>query len=115
MRWGPTGLAIAILALIGYFFIRLIGESHDVFARFGVFGFTFDNNWDVAKNHYGAWPLVVGTLITSATALVIGVPVAGATALYITELCPRRLRAPLSAMVELLAAVPSVVYGLWGF
>jgi phosphate ABC transporter permease protein PstC len=115
MRWGLTGLAIAILVLIAYFFVRLIGESHDVFARFGVFGFTFDNNWDVAEGRFGAWALVVGTLITSATALVIGVPVAVATALYITELCPRRLRAPLSAMVELLAAVPSVVYGLWGF
>src|SRR2546421_1746193 len=114
MRWGLRGLAVAILALLAYFFIRLIGESHDVFARFGVFGFTFDNNWDVAGQKFGAWPLVVGTLITSATALVIGVPVAVATALYITELCPRRVRAPLTAMVELLAAVPSVVYGLWG-
>src|SRR2546423_2466478 len=103
MRWGLTGLAVAILVVIAYFFIRLIGESHDVFARFGVFGFTFDNNWDVHGARYGAWPLVVGTLITSATALVIGVPVAVATALYITELCPRRLRAPLTAMVELLA------------
>jgi phosphate ABC transporter permease protein PstC len=58
---------------------------------------------------------VVGTLITAATALAIGVPIAVGSALYITELCPRVLRAPLTAMVELLAAVPSVVYGLWGF
>jgi phosphate ABC transporter permease protein PstC len=58
--------------------------------------------------------LVVGTIITSAIALVIGVPVALAAALYVTELCPRRLRSPLTIMIELLAAVPSVVYGLWG-
>ena len=57
---------------------------------------------------------MVGTLITSAIALVIGVPVAIATALYISELCPRRVRQPLTILVELLAAVPSVVYGLWG-
>jgi phosphate ABC transporter permease protein PstC len=57
---------------------------------------------------------VVGTLITSAIALLIGVPVAVATAVYLVELCPRRLRQPLSMMVDLLAAVPSVVYGLWG-
>jgi phosphate ABC transporter permease protein PstC len=63
---------------------------------------------------YGALPLVVGTLITSAIALIIGVPVAIATALYITELAPNRVKAPLTITVELLAAVPSVVYGLWG-
>ena len=84
------------------------------FDRFGVFGFTFTNNWDVSRDIYGALPLLVGTLITSAVALLIGVPIAVATALYLTELCPRRLRGPLTVMVELLAAVPSVVYGLWG-
>jgi phosphate ABC transporter permease protein PstC len=64
---------------------------------------------------FGALPLVVGTLITSALALLIGVPVAVAAALFVTELCPRRLRSPLTILIELLAAVPSVVYGLWGF
>jgi phosphate ABC transporter permease protein PstC len=115
LRWGLTALALAVLALIAYFFIRLIGESNDAFSRFGVFGYTFTNDWDVAGSKFGALPLVVGTLITSGTALLIGVPVAVATALYVTELCPRRIRAPLTAMVELLAAVPSVVFGLWGF
>ena len=114
LRWGLTALAAAILALIAYFFIKLISESSTAFDRFGVFGFTFTNNWDVSHNIYGALPLLVGTLITSAVALLIGVPIAVATALYLTELCPRRLRGPLTVMVELLAAVPSVVYGLWG-
>jgi phosphate ABC transporter permease protein PstC len=114
LRWGLTGLAVAILALIAYFFGKLIDESSLAFGRFGVAGFTFTNNWDVSQSVYGALPLLVGTLITSAVALLIGVPVAVATALYLTELCPRRLRAPLTVMVELLAAVPSVVYGLWG-
>ena len=63
---------------------------------------------------FGAWALVLGTLITSAIALIIGVPVALATALFLTELCPRRARGPLAILVDLLAAVPSVVYGLWG-
>jgi phosphate ABC transporter permease protein PstC len=114
LRWGLTALAAAILALIAYFFIKLIDESSLAFNRFGVFGFTFTNNWDVSRDIFGALPLLVGTLITSAVALLIGVPVAVATALYLTELCPRRLRGPLTVMVELLAAVPSVVYGLWG-
>jgi phosphate ABC transporter permease protein PstC len=110
-----TLLSVAILLLIAYFFLKLIDESTTVFDRFGVFGFTFDNDWDVSKSVYGALPLVVGTLITSAIALAMGVPVAVATALYITELCPRRFRSPLTIVVELLAAVPSVVYGLWAF
>jgi phosphate ABC transporter permease protein PstC len=114
LRWGLTGLAAAILALIAYFFIKLTSESSLAFNRFGIFGFTFTNDWDVSRDIYGALPLLVGTLITSAVALLIGVPIAVATALYITELCPRRLRGPLTIMVELLAAVPSVVYGLWG-
>jgi phosphate ABC transporter permease protein PstC len=114
LKWGLTVLAGAILALIAYFFAKLVSESSMAFNRFGVFGFTFTNDWDVSRDVYGALPLLVGTLITSAVALCIGVPIAVATALYLTELCPRRLRGPLTVMVELLAAVPSVVYGLWG-
>jgi phosphate ABC transporter permease protein PstC len=113
MKLGLSALAAAILILLAYFFIRLIGESQDVFSKFGL-SFVLGNDWDVSRNIYHGAPLVVGTLITSAIALVIGVPIAVATALYINELCPRRLRTPLSVLVDLLAAVPSVVYGLWG-
>jgi phosphate ABC transporter permease protein PstC len=114
VRIALTGLAGLILLLIAFFFVRLFIEAKPAFDRFGYGGFVFDNNWDVSRAIYGAWPLVVGTLVTSAIALVIGVPVAIASALYLTELCPRRLRAPLTVTLELLAAVPSVVYGLWG-
>jgi phosphate ABC transporter permease protein PstC len=114
LKYGLTALAALILALIVYFFIRLVGEARPAFAKDGVFGFVFGNDWNVGAEHFGALPLVVGTLITSALALLIGVPVAVATAVYATELCPLRLRAPLTVLVELLAAVPSVVYGLWG-
>jgi phosphate transport system permease protein len=114
LRYGLTALAILILALIVYFFIRLVGEARPAFARAGVFGFVFNNDWNVGAERFGALPLVVGTLITSGLALLIGVPVAVAAAIYATELCPLRLRAPLTVLVELLAAVPSVVYGLWG-
>jgi phosphate ABC transporter permease protein PstC len=109
-----TALAAGILVLIGYFFVRLIVEAQPALSKFGAIGFTFDNNWDVSRSIYGAFPLVVGTLITSAIALIIGVPVAVATALYLTELSPLRLRGLLTVLLELLAAVPSVVYGLWG-
>jgi phosphate ABC transporter permease protein PstC len=114
LKYGLTALAALILALIVYFFVRLVGQAQPAFAHAGVFGFAFDNNWNPSAGHFGALPLVVGTLITSALALIIGVPVAVAAAIYTTELCPRQLRTPLTVLVELLAAVPSVVYGLWG-
>jgi phosphate ABC transporter permease protein PstC len=114
LKYGLTVLAGLILALIVYFFVRLVGESKPAFAHNGVLGFTFDNDWNVSGENFGALPLVLGTLITSALALLIGVPVAVATAIYANELCPLRLRGALTILVELLAAVPSVVYGLWG-
>jgi len=109
-----TGLALGILLLIAFFFYKLIADANPALSRFGVFGFTFSNNWNPSASIYGALPLLVGTLITSVIALAIGVPVAVAAALYLTELCPKRFRGPLTLLVDLLAAVPSVVYGLWG-
>jgi phosphate ABC transporter permease protein PstC len=114
-RWGLTALALGVVVILAYFFVRLYTESHEAFSHFGFFDFVFRNDWDVAGKIFGALPLVVGTLITSVIALAIGVPVAVSAALYLTELCPPRLRTPLTITVELLAAVPSVVYGLWGF
>ena len=114
LKYGLTALAALILALIVFFFVRLVGEADPAFAHEGVFGFIFGNDWNVSGEKFGALPLVVGTLITSGLALLIGVPVAVATAIYATELCPLRLRGALTVLVELLAAVPSVVYGLWG-
>jgi phosphate ABC transporter permease protein PstC len=114
LKWVLTLLAAGILALIVFFFIRLYGEAHLAFSKFGWIGFTFDNSWDVSKSVFGALPLVVGTMITAGVALVVGVPVAVAAALYVTELCPRWLQTPLTILIDLLAAVPSIVYGLWG-
>jgi phosphate transport system permease protein len=115
MRTTLTALAVGVIALIAFFFVKLVVESGAIFRHEGVLDYLFTSDWVPSKGLYGAVPLIAGTLITSAIALVIGVPVAVATALYITELCPRRIRAPLTVLVELLAAVPSVVYGLWGF
>ncbi|MDQ2895000.1 MAG: phosphate ABC transporter permease subunit PstC [Actinomycetota bacterium] len=113
LRWGLTGLAAAILVLLAYFFVRLIGESGKTFSSFGL-SFVFGNDWDVSRSIYHGLPLLFGTVLTSFIALLVGVPVAIASALFVTELCPRRLRGPLTILIDLLAAVPSVVYGLWG-
>jgi phosphate ABC transporter permease protein PstC len=116
-QWGLSALAVLLLLLIAYFFIRLIGRSETAFSHFGI-SFVFGNDWNPTSNAatevYHGLPLLVGTLVTSTIALLIGVPVAVATALFITELCPRRARGPIAMLVDLLAAVPSVVYGLWG-
>jgi phosphate ABC transporter permease protein PstC len=113
LRWGLSALAAAILVLLVYFFIRLIGQSNPSLSHNGL-AFVFGNDWDVSRGIFHAAPMLVGTLVTSALALIIGVPVAVAAALFITELCPRRARGALSILIDLLAAVPSVVYGLWG-
>jgi phosphate ABC transporter permease protein PstC len=109
-----AAVAAGVLVLIGFFFVKLIVESQPAFSHTGVIDFVTSNDWVPSRGQYGALPLVFGTLLTSGLALVIGVPVAVASALYITELAPRRVRGPLTLLVELLAAVPSVVYGLWG-
>jgi phosphate ABC transporter permease protein PstC len=114
VQWALAGLAAFILVLIAFFFTRLLVEAWPAFQHTGVLGFLFGNDWVPSQNQFGALPLLFGTLVTSAIALAIGVPVAIATALYLTELAPARVRAPLTVLVELLAAVPSVVYGLWG-
>jgi phosphate ABC transporter permease protein PstC len=114
LRWALTAMAVGVLALIAFFFVRLYGESRPLFNVVGIFDFVFSDQWVPSKDMYGALPLVVGTLITSAIALAIGVPIAVAAAVYVTELCPKRLKNPLTILIELLAAVPSVVYGLWG-
>ncbi len=114
LRWSLRVTALSMLAVLGYFFVRLAITAEPALSHFGILGFIFTNNWDVAHNIFGAWPLVVGTLITSIVALVLGVPVAIAAALYVTEFAPSRLRSTLALLLDLLAAVPSVVYGLWG-
>src|SRR5262245_42342614 len=114
LQWTLAALAVGVLLLIAYFFVSLYGDSRPVLRKEGVFDFVFSNDWTVAKGHFGAAALIVGTLITSAIALLIGVPIAIGVAIYINELCPQRLRYPLTVLVDLLAAVPSVVFGLWG-
>jgi phosphate ABC transporter permease protein PstC len=127
LQCGLAGIATGVLVLLAAFFVVLVSSSSRAFGDIGIFSFLFHNNWDTSQLQqgsactvgahctFGAWPMLLGTLLTAGIALVIGVPIAVATALYLTELCPRRARGPLSLLVDLLAAVPSVVYGLWGF
>lgn len=93
--------------------ILLWSSSSSTFSTFGL-GFLWGSVWSPSTNVFGAAPFVYGTLVTSALALLIGVPLSLGIAVFLTELAPAWLSSPLSFLVELLAAVPSVVYGLWG-
>ena len=103
-------LSTVVLTLI-FFYELTTGSS----LTLGVgFAFVTGSKWDPIGNVYGVLPSIYGSVITSTIALLIGVPISLGVAVFLSELSPRRLRSPVSFIVELLAAVPSVVYGLWG-
>jgi phosphate transport system permease protein len=83
------------------------------FQQFG-FSFITSSVWDVNNDRYGAWVAIVGTLSSAFIALVIGVPVSLGIAIFLTQLCPAWLKRPVATTIELLAAVPSIIYGMWG-
>jgi len=105
--------AVALVGTVGLILFGLISQSHLSLSKFG-FSFLIKTIWDPVEENFGALPFIYGTLVSSLVALIIAVPLSLGTALFLTEICPRRLRAVLSLLVELLAAIPSVIYGLWG-
>jgi phosphate transport system permease protein len=105
--------ALSLVAIVGLIVLELIYHSQLAIGKFG-FGFFVGNNWDPVAGEFGAVAFVYGTLVSSLVALVLAVPLAIGVAIFINEMCPRSLRGPLSFTVELLAAIPSVIYGLWG-
>jgi phosphate transport system permease protein len=102
--------AIALIVAIGF---KLVDGSSLAFSKFGL-GFVTSRAWDPVKNQFGALDFIFGTAITSFVALLIAAPLAIGIALFLTELAPRFLRDVIGALVEMLAAIPSVVLGLWG-
>ena len=111
--WGTAafaGLVLLITLLIGF---QLWRAALPAIHAFGL-KFMTTSTWDPVMDVYGAWPFIYGTLMSSFLALLLAVPIGVSTAVFLAELAPKWMRTPLSFMVELLAAVPSVVYGLWG-
>lgn len=111
LTWGAATLTA--LVLIGIL-LSLLHGSLPAWRAFGT-GFLVNENWNPAKDVYGAAAPIFGTLVTSAIAMVIGVPVSLGIAMFLTEMCPDRLRIPIGIAIELLAGIPSIIYGLWGF
>jgi phosphate transport system permease protein len=112
-RWIALLAALTIAALIGLVGWELYHGARLSVARFGVH-FLVSSTWDPVADQYGAWPFIFGTLVSSLIALVIAVPLGVATALFLTEIAPVRIRQPIVMIIEMLAAVPSVIFGLWG-
>jgi len=105
--------AFGVLALLAAIIVSLVEGSMPAIHAFG-FGFLTSPEWDPVNDKFGALIPVFGTLVTSGIALLIAIPVSFGIALFLTELSPRVLRRPLGIAIELLAGIPSIIYGMWG-
>lgn len=106
------GCATSVVVLTCLVCFELVRQSHLSLHEFG-WRFFGGSNWDPVAGEFGAWPFIYGTLLSSGIALVLAVPLAVGLAIYLNEMCPRWLRSPLAFSTDLLAAIPSVIYGLW--
>ena len=105
--------AASILLIVVAIFYMMVQNSLPTLQRFGI-GFLTGTEWRPAQEEFGALPFIYGTLISSLIALVLAVPVSLGIAIFLVEQAPAKIARPIAFMVELLAAIPSVVYGLWG-
>jgi phosphate transport system permease protein len=106
--------AFFVFSLLAAILVSLLIGSMPSIHKFGL-GFLWNENWDPVREEFGALVPIVGTLATSAIALAIAIPVSFGIAIFLTELSPVWLRRPLGTAIEMLAAIPSIIYGMWGF
>jgi phosphate transport system permease protein len=112
-RYTTLFFALLVLILLGGVIAALIEGSWPVFRNFG-FGFITTEVWNPVTEKFGALAPIYGTIVTSVLAMLFGVPVSFGIAMFITELCPAWLKRPLGIAIELLAGIPSIIYGIWG-
>jgi phosphate transport system permease protein len=105
--------ALLVLLILGGVIVALINGALPALTTFGP-SFLFADVWNPVTEKFGALAPIYGTLVTSAIAMLVGIPVAFGVAVFITEICPTWLKRPLATMIELLAAIPSIIYGIWG-
>ena len=112
--FGTLVIATSVVAVIGISVAILVQGASPALDKFGL-GFFTGVEWDIPGNVFGALPYILGTLVTSLIAIVVGVPISLGIAIFLAEMAPHAIRVSISNLVELLAAVPSIIYGLWGF
>jgi phosphate transport system permease protein len=105
--------ALLVLVLLAGIMLSMVIGGWPAFREFGL-GFITSSVWDTQNEQYGAWPAIVGTLSTALIALLIGVPLSLGIAIFLTQLAPPWFKKPVATAIELLAAVPSIIYGMWG-
>lgn len=112
-RGATLAFALAVLVILGGVIVALIDGAAPALRTFG-WSFVTTEVWNPVTERFGAAAPIFGTLVTSAIAMLIGVPVSFGIAIFITELCPPWLKRPLGVAIELLAGIPSIIYGIWG-
>ena len=112
--FGTLIIAASVVAVVGISVVILTQGALPALDKFGP-GFFTGTSWDIPGGVFGALPYILGTLVTSAIAIIVGVPISLGIAIFLAEMAPAAIRVPISNLVELLAAVPSIIYGLWGF
>ncbi|MCC7347865.1 MAG: phosphate ABC transporter permease subunit PstC [Variibacter sp.] len=112
-RWVTRIAAWGVLALLGGVILALLVGAMPALGAFG-WGFLFDQTWNPVTEKFGALAPIYGTVLTSLIAILIAVPLGLLIALFLTELCPMPLRRPIGIAIELLAGIPSIIYGIWG-
>ena len=112
-RWLVTGAGLFVLAALAAAAISMLWGGREALHEFG-FGFFFSKAWDPVGQQFGALVPIYGTLVTALIAMVIAVPVSFGIAMFLTEIAPKWLRGPVGAAIELLAGIPSIIYGMWG-
>ncbi len=112
-RWTTTGFALVIPILLCLIAWEVFAAGWPALRKFGI-GFFTESHWDAVKGQFGAAPAIYGTIVSSIVALVIATPLAVGVAIFLSEFAPAWVRQPVAFFVDLLAAIPSVVYGLWG-
>ncbi|MGC5780744.1 phosphate ABC transporter permease subunit PstC [Methylobacterium sp. NFXW15] len=112
-RASSYGAALVVLLVLAGILGSIIYGGWPAFREFG-FGFLTSSAWNIGTEQYGALVAVIGTVASAVLALLIGVPVSLGIAIFLTQLCPGWARKPVAMTIELLAAVPSIIYGMWG-
>ena len=113
-RWLLTATAVFVLVTLAGAALSMLWGGRSVLAHEGL-GFFFSSDWNPVENKYGALVPIYGTLVTALIAMAIAVPVSFGIAFFLTEVAPRWMHAPVGTAIELLAGIPSIIYGMWGF